>query len=158
MEESTIPSVFDEIESEQLYFEHATPGQRFTNFIIDIDVYYICNFIVVFILATCMSYSGIEPEDIREIFSHKLITFPLAYIVYMLVYFLSEGISKGRTIGKVITRTCAVKEDISPITWNDAFIRTAIRVMPFEVFSAFNGSPWHDKWSKTYVIKQRRQF
>jgi uncharacterized RDD family membrane protein YckC len=157
MEENTIPSVFDEMESAQLYFEHATPAQRFANLIVDAIVYYLLYTILIFIIASIMVYSGHDAEEIRNTFSNKAILYPLSYLVYSAMYFFSEGITKGHTLGKLITRTRAVKEeDLSPITWKDAFIRTIIRLIPIEAFSAFSGNPWHDKWSKTYVIKKRR--
>ena len=103
-----------------------------------------------------MAYSGVDSEDIQRTFADKLILYPISYVVYTIMYLCMEGLTKGLTVGKLITRTRAVKEDLSPITWKDAFVRTMIRLIPVEAFSAFSGYPWHDKWSKTLVIKKAR--
>jgi hypothetical protein len=47
-----------------------------------------------------------------------------------------------------------VKDNFSPITWKDAFIRSASRLVPFETLTGFGGYPWHDEWSKTRVIQK----
>ncbi|MFI5196603.1 MAG: hypothetical protein ACHQD8_05900, partial [Chitinophagales bacterium] len=74
----------------------------------------------------------------------------------IIIYTIIEGITKGRSLGKLITGTVAVKEDLTKITWNEAVIRSTGRLVPFEAFSALGGVPWHDKWSKTIVIKKRQ--
>jgi hypothetical protein len=35
-------------------------------------------------------------------------------------------------------------------------LRTLCRIVPFEPFSAFGGHPWHDKWTRTYVIDVKK--
>jgi uncharacterized RDD family membrane protein YckC len=67
---------------------------------------------------------------------------------------LLEGIFKGTTLGKWITGTKAVTEAGKDISFKDAFLRSACRLIPFEVFSGF-GTPWHDSFTKTIVIKIR---
>jgi len=68
-------------------------------------------------------------------------------------YTFSEGASRGRSVGKLVTRTKVVKEDESEISWKDALIRSLCQLVPFEAFSAFDGYPWHDRWSHTKVIR-----
>jgi uncharacterized RDD family membrane protein YckC len=65
-----------------------------------------------------------------------------------------ESLTKGRSLGKLITSTKAVNEDGTDISTVTAFARGFCRVVPFNQFSAFGtpSHPWHDKWTKTYVI------
>lgn len=78
----------------------------------------------------------------------------LPAIVFALYLSLVELIFKGRTLGKLITGTRAVREDGSPITASEAFGRGFSRIVPFEAFSALGSGtyPWHDRWSHTYVV------
>ncbi len=48
------------------------------------------------------------------------------------VYTLLEGAAKGKTLGKLITGTRALKIDGSNLTWKDAFLRSLCRIVPFE--------------------------
>lgn len=78
----------------------------------------------------------------------------LGYLVY-LVYFIAFEGSTGRTLGKYITGTIVVKDDGGKPEITDVVIRSISRIVPFEPFSFFgkSGRGWHDRWSKTYVIK-----
>jgi len=80
--------------------------------------------------------------------------FLISFIVIISYYTVLEGATKGRTLGKFVTGTVAVKQDGSAITWKDAFLRSLCRLVPFEPFSALGRMPWHDKWTKTIVIKK----
>jgi uncharacterized RDD family membrane protein YckC len=79
----------------------------------------------------------------------------LFFVLFILYYGLLEGISKGKTLGKLITGTRAVREDGTPISFGDAFKRTLCRIIPFEPFSAFGYKPWHDSITNTIVIKEQ---
>jgi uncharacterized RDD family membrane protein YckC len=61
----------------------------------------------------------------------------------------------GRTLGKLITGSKAVREDGTSLTWKDACLRSLSRMVPFEPFSALGGAPWHDRWTKTTVVRTR---
>ena len=65
-----------------------------------------------------------------------------------------EAITKGRSLGKIITGTKAVNDDGSNIGSGTAFKRGFSRIVPFEIFTALGSPsyPWHDKWNHTYVI------
>lgn len=135
-------------------FQQHTPadkGMRFLNYIIDLIVFYILVFCISFVIALSSDGGGyeIETESIGSTLMFNLF-FLLVYAVY---YGALEALTKGRTIGKFITRTKAVKEDGSDITPADAFKRGFSRAVPFEVFSGFADRPWHDSWTNTMVIK-----
>ncbi len=81
--------------------------------------------------------------------SFQILLFLVSYILYVFFCTFSEGASRGRSVGKLVTRTKVVKEDESEIS----LIRSLCRLVPFEAFSAFGGYPWHDRWSHTKVIR-----
>jgi uncharacterized RDD family membrane protein YckC len=154
MEENTVPSVFDDLANDRSRFEYATVGQRFVNFIVDSIANIIFFYLVVFTTSIIMAFSGSNQEDIMAIYSNKLFIWTLYLLCFIVAYTIIEGITKGRSLGKLITGTKAVTEDLLPISWRDAFIRTLCRLIPFETLSAFGGHPWHDGFSKTIVIKK----
>lgn len=70
----------------------------------------------------------------------------------LIYYLLFEGIWQ-RTPGKWITGTKVVMSDGSKPEFGTIFLRTLIRIIPFEPLSFFfNPIGWHDAWSKTLVV------
>lgn len=71
---------------------------------------------------------------------------------------MTEGMSNGRSIGKLITGTRAVNEDGSDISFQKAFVRNIVRAIPFNALSALGtpSHPWHDRWSDTMVIDEKK--
>jgi len=139
---------------EELILTPASAGLRFANYLIDIIVYYA----IVFIAGMIMSPFIMSMETGGEYGSNgfEFASFFIALGSYFLYYFLMEGATKGKTVGKLITGTRAISNDGTPITWKQAAIRTLIRFIPFEVFSTFGGFPWHDTWAQTITIKDRK--
>lgn len=141
---------YQQTESPFDILEPATVGQRFLNYIIDVIVLYAVAFgmgIILFILI----YEAGGDTDNDAAFQELL--FLLMFVVGILYYTFSEGASRGRSVGKLITRTKVVKEDGSEISWKDAFVRSLCRIIPFEPFTGFGGYPLHDRISRTKVIK-----
>jgi uncharacterized RDD family membrane protein YckC len=140
-------------------YQHATQGQRFVNFLID-------NLLMRFGLSWVtgaligLLLQGIAPEFLAEIAygENKFDLFLLSYIIgifnYLLYYTICEKAFKGYTLGKLISGTRAIRDDGDELTFKDALLRSLSRLVPFEVFSGF-GTPWHDSWTKTSVIKAR---
>lgn len=77
--------------------------------------------------------------------------------IFVCVLFLFlEGLTKGYTLGKLITGTRAIQRDHTAITWKQAAIRSIVRMIPIEPLSAFSKNGlWHDRMSKTMVVKTR---
>ena len=139
-------------------YEHATQGQRFANFVIDN-----------LIMRLGLSYvTGIAVGKIGVLlfpqFMYKLsydtaslliLAYLIAIVDYLVYYTLSEKLFKGYTIGKLITKTKAIRTDGKEITFKDALLRSLCRLVPFEIFSGF-GVPWHDAWTNTMVVKVRQ--
>ena len=68
--------------------------------------------------------------------------------------FLTETLTKGRSLGKLITGTMVVNENGSLPTSNDFLKRNFSRIIPFDAFSFFGARGWHDSWSNTKVVKR----
>jgi uncharacterized RDD family membrane protein YckC len=85
-------------------------------------------------------------------YSYFLFNLPLVFIVFIFYYTFFEGVF-GRTVGKIFTKTKVVSQDGSRAKFGQVFIRTLIRLIPFEAFSFLGKDPlgWHDRWSKTMV-------
>jgi uncharacterized RDD family membrane protein YckC len=125
----------------------ASPGKRFLNYLVDMIVYYVIMFVLGIALALTQS---------SLIYENRIWINVLAFIILLVYYFVCEAFLNGRTIGKFVTGTKAVNEDGTEITTKTALLRTLCRLVPFEPFSAFGGHPWHDKWTKTYVIDVKK--
>ena len=128
----------------------ASTGKRFLNYLIDVIIFYV---IIIFILAGVFISQG-YPYNRPGEFSSQLLERLVAVTLFAAFYFLFEIIFKGRTIGKFITGTRAVNEDGTEMEPKTILLRSLCRVVPFEPFSALGNPcrPWHDKWTRTYVI------
>jgi uncharacterized RDD family membrane protein YckC len=144
---------------QEIYLERASTGARFANYLIDIIGYSILLWIIFVLVAILIVPTTIKADENFSIQQNqdeiRFFVYIISYLSYLIYYTIFEGATKGRTLGKLITGTRAVNMDGTPITWKDAFIRSLIRLIPFEQFSAL-GNAWHDKWSDTQVIKVRK--
>mgnify|MGYP000663414543 CR=1 FL=1 len=118
----------------------ASSGERFANYLIDwFGFVLICFPILTFF----------DIDDSANLFLYGGST----------VYYILLETTNGRTLGKLITGTKVVHEDGGPASFTQVLGRSFSRLVPFDAFS-FLGSEavgWHDKWSKTRVIKVRSQ-
>lgn len=73
-------------------------------------------------------------------------------------YYLIMEFRLGQTLGKVLTGTIVVNELGEPPSFKQVLIRFLVRHIPLlnalSFFFDREGRGWHDKWSKTYVIKK----
>jgi len=155
-----IPDILLE-EEIAISYEPASTGQRFSNYIIDnllmsYGLDYATGAAFGYILTT------INPE-LAEAFINEseakwqfvLFTYSLSIFNYLIYYTICEKLFKGCTLGKLITGSRAIREDGGALTFKDALLRSLSRIVPFEALSAFGGHPWHDRWTKTRVVKTR---
>jgi uncharacterized RDD family membrane protein YckC len=128
----------------------ATTVKRFANYLIDLVVSYIIAFGVIITLRF------INPELLNgfDELSGRLIFL----LIYGVVMCITEAMSNGRSLGKLITGTRAVNANGSNITFQKVFIRNMVRAIPFIAFSALGRpcAPWHDLWSDTIVIEEKK--
>lgn len=133
----------------------ASTGKRFANYIIDLIVFYILMVFagVIIVIVNPTTLYSFSDDDVATNLLDRL----LSLVLYGLYMFLIEAIFKGKSLGKLITGTRAVNEDGSNISIQTALLRGLSRAVPFNAFSALGSPsyPWHDKWTKTYVIDEK---
>lgn len=127
--------------------QYASTGKRFINYLVDL----ICFYVIAIVVFAILIEQGILDAGMNTILD-RLITL-ICYGIFMGII---EAVFKGKSLGKLMTRTRAVNEDGSPISVKTAFLRGLSRAVPFNALSAFGGHPWHDRWTKTYVIDETR--
>lgn len=134
----------------EMHLEEASKGVRFLNYLIDLIGFFAGVFLVALVL-----YSFMDAEQVDALFdgNNPLLDRIIYLTLYVLYMLLIEGVTRGRSLGKWITGTKAVQLDGSPITWNEAFVRSICRAVPFEPLSNLGTHGWHDKWSNTRVVK-----
>jgi|HubBroStandDraft_6_1064221.scaffolds.fasta_scaffold572690_2 uncharacterized RDD family membrane protein YckC len=128
----------------------ADGGKRLANYIVDLISFYL--FIILLLRFLVLAFGPLQLD-----FDGLTLRF-LSVVLYIFFYGAFESITGGKTPGKYLTGTRAVKPDGTRITWDVAFTRSLSRIVPFEPFSALGSPayPWHDRWAKTYVIDERR--
>ena len=134
----------------------ASSGKRFANYIIDVIGFSIFFFIVIYlILSSGMELPSFIYSENGEDFG--LMGNLLSLLLYGMFMGLMEAVLKGRSLGKLITGTVVVNQDGTRISGQTALIRGLIRAVPFNALSALGSPsyPWHDKWSKTYVVNYK---
>ena len=158
MEQQTDLNILSDIEQD-FALERASVGIRFANLLIDMVFFYGIMLLVGAVLGIIFLATGIDINTsflVREDIGSKSLQYLLSYATYLSLYTLLEGAANGKTLGKLITGTRALREDGSKLSWKDAFLRSLCRIIPFEAFSAFGGNPWHDRWTNTIVVKERK--
>jgi len=148
---------FNEEQTLTKTFFHASKGKRFANYFIDIITYYLLAFVVgIFLglLALAIGREDIFLDETPPDITQRLIEIILGLILLAAYYTFCEYYFKGKTLGKVITKTRTVTLDNRRIDMRTAFIRSLCRLVPFEAFSFLRDEPggWHDEWSNTKVI------
>lgn len=80
------------------------------------------------------------------------------YLLFSLLIGILLGLLSLATGLDKITRTRVVNESGAPAKWWQLLLRTLFRFMPFDGFSFLSRQRpgWHDRWSNTRVIMDRR--
>lgn len=155
MEQST-PDLLQEYENE-IHLVPVSAGIRFANYLIDVIVFYILMIGFGAAWGLSLASRATDAYEVQETVNNSTVfLYMVSFFTLLAYYLIFEGATKGRTLGKLITGTVAVKDDGSAITFKDALLRTLCRLIPFEPFSAFGGRPWHDSITHTMVIKKPR--
>ena len=137
----------------EIKFRETSKNKRFLNSLIDTIIYYLLFFALSIVFGAGLGLSGnvevLEDENTINIFSYLL-----SFLIYFLYYSVFEYYSKGKTVGKYITKSRALREDGSIMSFSECALRSVCRFIPFDRLS-FLGSNrgWHDKFSKTMVVE-----
>jgi uncharacterized RDD family membrane protein YckC len=148
-------------EEDIFQFEEASTGQRFLNMVIDnilmnYGLSYLTGGIVGYLLGTFFPDFSMSLFSDLESFGAIIFGLILTYFNHVVYYTFCEKVFKGYTLGKLITGTRAIRADGAELTLKNAFLRSVSRLVPFEAFSIWFGDGlWHDRWTKTMVIKTR---
>lgn len=150
--------IAEELES-YIQYEQASQWQRFVNWLVDnllmrFGLSYVTGTLVGFILGSLFPEYIIRLSYRENTWDLFLIGYLVGIVNYVFYYTLCEKAFKGYTLGKLISGTRAIRNDGQELTFRDALLRSLSRVVPFELFSGF-GTPWHDRWTNTTVIKAR---
>ena len=112
--------------------------------------------IAVYALAFCIGVIGVLAGG--ESFENMLDQIPdlIFGMGLMLLYYVPLESLTGRTLGKLITGTMVVNEAGKRPTFVQAIGRTLCRFIPFDALTFLGRYPrgWHDKFSRTYVVKK----
>lgn len=143
------------LEENEQYLVRASTGQRFGNYIIDVIMFYgfAIGIGVLVALTSPSSFDDLDEESGAFNFMDRIISL----IAYAVIMGLIEGLTKGKSLGKLITGTRAVNLDGSTISFGTAFGRGFSRAVPFCAFSAFGTpcNPWQDSWTNTMVVDEK---
>ena len=147
---SNEPNYFDDDdEVGTIYYELASKGTRFLNYIIDYAI-----IMIVLITLMVLYFVSVGPNGYDFENESDLKFYVFTYAIYFIYYFLFEYFT-GRTIGKLLTKTKVVTIEGEKPDVGTTIGRTFCRFIPFEAFSFFGSESdgWHDKFSKTMVVK-----
>lgn len=156
MEDTASLYVLEEITEYQPHFVHATRGQRMANYLVDMLFYFFCCFVILYYTGIMILPQAGGAWDMNIMFPDTSLIYTILLPAQPLIFTLMEGATGGRSLGKLLTGTVAVKKDINAITWKDAFIRSLLRIIPLDPLSGFTAHPLHDKFSNTYVVKKEQ--
>ncbi len=93
--------------------------------------------------------------SLKNEFLMRVVIYLFIALLQVIYYFVFESIFQA-TPGKFLTGTRVVTEDGGKPTVKQIFKRTVTRIVPFEAFSIF-GQLWHDTWSETYLVNEKRE-
>ena len=152
-------SLSDELNSYIKYTE-ASLGQRFLNFVVDnllmrYGLSYLTGSMIGYMMVTLAPEFTYNLFNDESSFGFILLAYIIGIFNYLIYYTFCEKVFRGYTLGKLISGTRAVRQDGEELTFKDAILRSLVRLIPFEPFSALGRKPWHDTWTKTMVIKSR---
>ncbi|MCB9234684.1 MAG: RDD family protein [Bacteroidia bacterium] len=123
------------------------PFLRFLNYLVDLIGIAATWFIFLFVLFAF----GMEDDHFFLTDNGSNLLFLCATLVY---YTFMEG-TFGKTLGKLITGSRVIDQYGNKPGYLKAFIRSACRLIPFEVFSCFSDQGWHDSIPKTWVVSNK---
>lgn len=130
----------------------ASKLKRFLNLVLD---YIGIIFFLAFSFFVIALAGGEEILHIKNNPMGELLVRIQGIICMFLYYVICEFFFKGKTFGKMITKTKVVTLKGQEPTLKMLAGRSLARFIPFEPFSFFGSNPggWHDRLSKTIVVE-----
>ena len=137
----------------------ASKWLRFANYLIDLLAFYLFILAIAGITGFTLGYfTDVDIEAVANDIENmnSILQRILGILSYALFMFLTEFISKGRSLGKLITGTQVVKTDASALGFQDYFLRNISRAIPFDQLSFLGNNGWHDTIYDTRVVKKKK--
>ena len=138
----------------------ASIGQRLANYIIDMVacwLFLMVITVIITLLIILISPSMIEKIDAILDDDVEPLDRVIGWLLYGLYMGSVEALFKGKSLGKLITKTRAVNTNGSAISTSTAFKRGFVRIAPFCALSALKTPcvPWQDRWTDTMVVDEK---
>lgn len=142
-------------EVEQDIISEASRWQRFFNFIADFLTFvFIFMPILESLIRSDIAVSILQP--LEEMAGERFALYTVCAVFQFIYYSAFEGFLQASP-GKLLTETRVVSDSGQKPAMRSIFLRTIVRFVPFEAFSMLFGRGWHDNWSDTYVVKEKRE-
>lgn len=131
--------------------------QRFFHWVVDLAVMSLVVIPVIISLGYWLADSGILDgnETLQKFFRGRWSLYTIIFIFILIYYPISE-ILFGSSPGKFLTESRVVNSKAESPNSSTIFLRTLCRNIPFDALSFFNKRGWHDLFSETYVVKEKR--
>lgn len=132
-------------------YAYASKGKRFANFIIDLLSFYVVLMFAAFLLGI---FQVILEKDLTSWMTdiNPLLDRLVSMLLYATYMSIIELIFKGKSLGKLITKTRAVNIDGTLMDTSNTIRRNFCRIIPFDQLSFLGDGCWHDKFSDTMVV------
>ena len=82
----------------------------------------------------------------------------LILLLLFLIYYFGFEFFLQKTPGKYLTKSIVIDEFGDKANLRSIILRTILRLVPFEQFSCLSETGWHDRWSKTYIVKEEELY
>lgn len=132
---------------------YASQNKRFLNLILDTVFFYLGAIACGVCLGLAVVFELLQEETFDALAGFVMFPIYLGhYIVFEFCF--------GKTFGKLITGTRVIRSDGGKPSFGQVLGRTACRFIPFEAFSFLfgdNTTGWHDSFSGTRLIDERRK-
>ncbi|MFC0425266.1 RDD family protein [Chryseobacterium scophthalmum] len=131
--------------------------QRFFHWLVDLTVMSLVVIPVIISLGYWLADSGILDgnETLQKFFRGRWSLYTIIF-VFILIYYPISEILFGSSPGKFLTESRVVNSKAESPNSLTIFLRTLCRNIPFDALSFFNKRGWHDLFSETYVVKEKR--
>jgi len=128
-------------------FEDADKFRRFYNWIIDRSL-------VILIFSPWAMYLSSPIRAFEETAGSRTTVYVM-YIIGSFIYYPFFETWFGTSPGKSLTGTRVTDEFGNKPSFANILGRTLCRFVPFDAISFLGAAGWHDKWSDTYVLKEK---
>ena len=126
---------------------------RFGHFLFDRVFFFIFTLAIGIPLGILLMNLGISIDSEDSFF--KTFDTLLNWLFLQPLYYFIFEVSMQSSPAKIILGRIVVDEFGNKPSVKQIFIRSISRAVPFEAFSCLGTCGWHDKWSKTIVIRKK---